>query len=87
MSLGFAVAQGLGKPAIMGNKEIIKNRERKYMEDLLDLLKELKEGSLKPSVIRNTIKLIEKREKVALMELETLWKMRRLLEHEYRKVT
>ena len=71
----------------MGNKEIIKNRERKYMEDLLDLLKELKEGSLKPSVIRNTIKLIEKREKVALMELETLWKMRRLLEHEYRKVT
>lgn len=57
------------------------------MEDLLDLLKELKEGSLKPGVIKNTIKLIEKREKVALMELETLWKMKRLLEREYKKVT
>ena len=54
---------------------------------VLDKLKISKDYNLTPKKIRDTIKLIERKEKVILVELDTLWQMKRLLQRELKKVS
>lgn len=60
------------------------------MRNLFDALKGLKTAkdyNLTPKKIRDTIKLLERKEKVILVELDTLWQMKRLLERELKRVS
>ena len=60
------------------------------MKDLFDALKGLKTAkdyNLTPKKIRDTIKLLERKEKLLLVELDTLWQMKRLLQRELKMVS
>lgn len=59
------------------------------MQDLLTALKKMKAGEivLTPKKIRDTIKLLERKERVLLQEIDILWQMKRLLERELKRVS
>ena len=60
------------------------------MKDLFDALKGLKiakDYNLTPKKIRDTIKLLERKERVLLQEIDILWQMKRLLQRELKRVS
>ena len=59
------------------------------MQDLLTALQKMRTGDivLTPKKINDTIKLLERKEKVLLQELDILWQMKRLLQRELKRVS